>query len=71
MLNKIFGGIGILLGGMILSNWLLSTGGNLANVYQAGQMGPIVGGALMFVVGLYFFFKKPTSKNTDNGEEVS
>ncbi|NZA26828.1 hypothetical protein H0E84_10570 [Luteimonas sp. SJ-92] len=60
MRNRIFGGIGIVWGGAILLNWLVSdppASGSAA--YQGGQSGAVVFGALMLVAGLYYFFKKP------------
>ncbi|MFV1985454.1 MAG: hypothetical protein ACC657_18035 [Thiohalomonadales bacterium] len=59
MRNKIFGGIGILWGGAILFNWLFSSSqasGN--NAYQSGQSFAVIFGSLLFIVGLYTFFKK-------------
>jgi hypothetical protein len=59
MRNKIFGGIGIVWGGLILFFWLTapSRGGSSAN--QAGHSAGAVFGGLMLVVGLYYFFKRP------------
>ncbi len=65
MRNKIFGAIGIAWGGWILFRRLSSgmhhvDAGTAA--YQAGyQTGQYLGlafGALLFLAGLYFFFKK-------------
>ncbi|WP_158753485.1 hypothetical protein [Dyella sp. S184] len=61
MRNKIFGGIGILWGGVLLFRWFTSgtpTGGSSA--YQAGQSAAVIFGALMLVAGLYYFFRKPS-----------
>ena len=60
MRNKIFGGIGILWGGALVFRWLTAgtpSGGSSA--YQAGQSGAVIFGALMLLVGLYYFFRKP------------
>ncbi|GHT93444.1 hypothetical protein FACS1894116_05460 [Betaproteobacteria bacterium] len=59
MRNKTFGGIGILWGGAILFRWLTSgTPDGGSSAYQAGQSGAVIFGALMFIVGLYYFFRK-------------
>ena len=61
MRNKIFGGIGILWGGGILFRWLTSGASNGgSSAYQNGQSVAVVFGAIMLVVGLYYFFRKPS-----------
>lgn len=60
MRHKIFAGIGILWGGSIVVRWLLVDKPASANsAFQAGQNGAVIFGALMLVVGLYYYFKKP------------
>lgn len=60
MRNKIFGGIGILWGGALLFRWLTSGGSQTgSSAYQTGQSTAVIFGALMFLVGLYTFFRKP------------
>lgn len=59
MRNKIFGGIGIVWGGLILFSWLTAASPSGSSAYQAGRSGAAVFGGLMLVVGLYYFFKKP------------
>lgn len=59
MRNKIFGGIGILWGGSIVIRWFMSdtpSSGNSA--YQAGYSAAVIFGLILFLVGLYYFFKK-------------
>ena len=58
MRNRIFGAIGILWGGAIVVNWLLSGSAPASQAYQAGQLGGMLFGALMFIVGLYYIFKR-------------
>ncbi len=59
MRNKIFGGIGILWGGaLVLRRMLSDSPATGSDAYQAGQSGAVVFGALLLVVGLYYFFKK-------------
>ena len=61
MRNKIFGGIGVLWGGALLFRWLTSGNpGGGSSAYQAGQSGAVIFGALMFFVGLYYVFRKPS-----------
>jgi len=59
MRNKIFGGIGIVWGGLILLNWLISESpAGTSAAYQSGQSFAAILGAAMFVAGLYYFFRK-------------
>jgi hypothetical protein len=60
MKNRIVGAIGILWGGSAIVRWYLgqipdSGGADL----QEGYHGAIVFGVLLFVGGIYYFFKKP------------
>jgi len=60
MRNKIFGAIGIIWGGAILLNWLMSNASTTGSAaYQGGHSAAVVFGAVMFCAGLYYFFKKP------------
>ena len=69
MRNKIFGAIGVLWGGAVLLNGVLGQPQQGDSAYQAGQTGGLIFGGLMFVVGLYYFFKKPKQKATEAGTE--
>ena len=67
MRNKIFGGIGILWGGVIVIRWMTadtppaSGGGSAAyNAgYAVGHFAGLLFGVVMLLAGLYYFFKKP------------
>lgn len=60
MRNRIFGAIGVLWGGLIVLRWLLAdSAGGTSSAYQAGQNGAVLFGLLMFVIGIYYVFKKP------------
>ncbi len=58
MRNRIFGAIGILWGGAIVVNWLLSSPAPASQAYQVGQFGGVLFGALVFLAGLYYIFKR-------------
>ena len=61
--NRIFGLIGLIWGGgMILGKILGCSPGPGGGAYGAGQAAGLVFGGLLFVVGAYYFFKKPTPK---------
>lgn len=60
MRNKIFGGIGVVWGAFILSGPLLGKQVQAANeAAQVGQNAAYVTGALLLILGLFYFFKKP------------
>ena len=59
MRNKISGGIGIIWGGLILANGLLSDRSVGNEAYESGQGAGLVIGAILLLAGLYYFFKKP------------
>jgi hypothetical protein len=66
MRNKIFGAIGVIWGGLIVLRWFMHDAGQTTVQSQAfragygmGQHLAVVFGAIMFVSGLYYFFKKP------------
>ena len=59
MRNKIFGGIGVLWGGAIVVQWLMSDSAGGTSAYQAGQGGAAIFGVLLLVIGGYYLFKKP------------
>jgi hypothetical protein len=59
MKNRLFGSVGILWGGFIVLKWLLSASSTASSEYQSGQNGAAIFGALLFVVGVVTFFKKP------------
>ncbi len=65
MRNKIFGAIGTIWGGLIVTTRLLSESPAGNEAYQVGQTVGLVLGALMFVSGIYYFFKKPVPKDND------
>jgi hypothetical protein len=54
MKNRIYGGIGVLLGGAILVSALISGGGAGQGAYGAGKTTGLFFGGLLFVVGLYY-----------------
>ena len=59
MKNKIFGAIGVLWGGSILFRWYTSSLPAAASTsYAAGERVAVFFGFAMFVVGLYYLFKK-------------
>ena len=63
MRNKVYGIIGVLWGGAIVGRKLLTdTPATGSSAYQAGQMGAVVFGAILFLAGLYYLFKKPIQK---------
>ena len=59
MRNKIFGAIGVIWGGAILFNWLTADAPTGSTAYQGGQTAAVVFGGVLFLAGLYYFFKKP------------
>ena len=59
MRNKIFGGIGVLWGGAIVLGWLMTGSPAGSEAYGVGYSGGVIFGALLLVVGMYYFFKKP------------
>jgi LPXTG-motif cell wall-anchored protein len=61
--NKIFGGIGVIWGSLILYNGLTSSASEASSTaYKSGQTGALVFGAVLLGLGLYYFFKKPKPK---------
>ena len=58
MRNKILGGIGIIWGGLIVLNGLFGTTVQGSEAYKSGQSAGFVFGAIMLIVGAYYFFKK-------------
>lgn len=59
MRNKIFGGIGMVWGGLIMLSRLLAGPAAGSEAYQAGSMAGLVFGVCLFAAGLYEFLKKP------------
>lgn len=67
MRNKIFGVIGILLGGLMTLAWLVGTSQDVAPAgdlaysagYATGQWLAHVFGVVILVAGFYYLFKKP------------
>jgi LPXTG-motif cell wall-anchored protein len=58
--NKIFGGIGVIWGSLILYNGLTSNASEASSAaYKNGQTGALVFGAVLLGLGLFYFFKKP------------
>lgn len=66
MRNRIFGAIGALWGGAILLYGLWGQLSQGSEAYQAGQTTGLVFGGLMFLVGIYYFFKKPKEKGVES-----
>ena len=62
MRNKIFGSIGAIWGALILLNWFNTPTSN-NEAYQSGMNFAVIFGALLLIVGIYTFFKKPKSKD--------
>ncbi|MEZ5426321.1 MAG: hypothetical protein R2747_08660 [Pyrinomonadaceae bacterium] len=59
MRNKIAGGIGILWGGgMLASHFFGGSSPGGSGAYRAGQTAGLIFAVLIFVLGLYYFFKK-------------
>ncbi len=66
MRNKIFGAIGTIWGGFIIFSFLtgqVEPAGNQA--YQTGQTTALIFGVVMFLLGIYYFFKKPKVKESE------
>lgn len=59
MRNKIFGGIGVVWGGLIVANGLLSGRAAGSAAYETGQTTGLIIGAIMLLAGLYYIFKRP------------
>jgi hypothetical protein len=61
--NKIFGAIGVIWGALILYNGLSSRASEAGSeAYKSGQTAALFFGAILVVLGLYYFFKKPKPK---------
>jgi hypothetical protein len=61
--NKIFGAIGVIWGALILYNGLSSPASEAGSeAYKNGQTGALIFGAVLLVIGLYYFFKNPKPK---------
>jgi LPXTG-motif cell wall-anchored protein len=61
--NKIFGGIGVIWGSLILYSGLTSPASEAGSAaYKSGQSGAMVFGAVLLGLGLFYFFKKPKPK---------
>ena len=60
MRNKIFDGVGVSWGALILYNGLLSPASEAGSeAYENGQTAVLIFGAILLELGLYYFFKKP------------
>ena len=60
MRHKVFGAIGVLLGGGALLRWMLSgTQISGSGPYQAGQMVGLVVAVLLLLAGAYSLLRKP------------
>jgi len=59
MKNKIFGGIGMVWGGLLVLNWILRGGPVGSSAYASGQFVGVILGALMAIIGAIYFFKRP------------
>ena len=63
MRNKIFGGIGVIWGALILYNGLSSPASEAGSeAYKNGQTAALIFGAALLGLSLYYFFKKPKPK---------
>jgi len=66
MRNRILGLIGVLWGGGVVLSGIMRGIPEGHNAYQAGQIGGLIFGALLFLVGLYYLIKggqkKPNPK---------
>ncbi len=69
MKNKILGAVGVIWGGAILAKGLFGPAAAGSAAYQAGQSGALIFGGLLFVVGIYSFFKKPKTKTDPAASE--
>jgi len=63
MRNRIVGAIGMVWGGAILFSRLILSRTQSApgSAYASGQSAGLIFGVLLFVVGAYYFFKKPAA----------
>jgi hypothetical protein len=57
MRNRIFGAIGVIWGGAVLVYSLTKGGPQGQGAYAAGEIGAMIFGGVMFVVGLYYLIK--------------
>jgi hypothetical protein len=57
MRNRIFGGIGVVWGGLILVTWFMRGGPQGSGAYAAGQTGALVFGVLLLIIGAYYVLK--------------
>jgi hypothetical protein len=71
MRNKIFGAIGAIWGALIILNWLFGTRPDGNTAYQSGQSAAVIMGVIMLFAGLYYFFKKPVSKQDEKTPETN
>jgi hypothetical protein len=59
MRNKVFGVIGVLLGGAALVNWMISGSPvSVSSAYQTGRTVGLVFGVLLLVSGAYSLLKR-------------
>ena len=59
MRNKIFGAIGLIWGGGILVSTFFAGGGTAgSDAYAAGHTAGVIFGALLFIVGGYYLFRR-------------
>jgi hypothetical protein len=57
MRNRIFGGIGVVWGGLILVNAFMHGGPQGSGAYAAGQTGALVFAVLLVIIGGYYLLK--------------
>lgn len=57
MRNRIFGGIGVVWGGLVLVRYFFVSSPPETGARQAGSTAALVLAGLMFVVGLYYLIK--------------
>jgi len=62
MRQRVFAGIGVVWGGLILVRRLFAGPPTGSNAYAAGQIAGVVVGALLFGVGLYYLVRKQSAK---------
>ncbi len=63
MRNRVLGAVGVLWGGAMVAHWWFAYRSSAASDtypvgYQAGQAYAVVFGAVLFLTGLYYLFKK-------------
>jgi hypothetical protein len=63
MRNRILGAIGVIWGGLVLLNWLRSSGSHGSGAYAAGYSAGVIFGALLFLIGGYYLLTGGAKKS--------